>query len=106
MKPAEGKLPLGVEFAGAVHRDYALRPQLVEDNVEIYEDPKHGPRAEKNSSFAAVCLFARRLVRLGDIPKESITPDLVMKMTSLDMAELQAADKRCLSRPEPEGGQS
>ena len=98
MKPVHGKLPVGVEYDGKLHQDFKLRPQMVEDEVEIYEDPKLAARCEKNSAFFTVCLFARRLSgeggQLGDIPKEAITPDLLMKgMCSDDMRALQAASQ-------------
>jgi hypothetical protein len=104
MKNQTGTLPVGVEFAGGLHRDYELRPQYMEDEVETCDDPKHGARAVKNSAFFAVCIFARRLVKLGNIPKESLTPDLIMRMQSRDMLELQAADRRFLL-PEQTGEQ-
>ncbi|MCX5785665.1 MAG: hypothetical protein NTX59_08240 [Elusimicrobia bacterium] len=95
-----GKLPIGLEFAGKRHQEFELRPQLVEDAVLIYEDPDHGARAEKNSYFAGVCILARRLNKLGDIPKESITPDLIMKMDAADMAAIQKTDRGQL-QPKP-----
>ncbi len=105
MKPGEGKLPIGVDFAGGLHQAYELRPQLVEDEAEVFEDPNHGARAAKNSVFYAVCVYARRLEKLGEIPKESITPELLLKMKSRDMQELQACDRRSLPSEEPKGDQ-
>jgi hypothetical protein len=99
-----GQLPFGVDYSGKTHREFELRPQLVEDIVEVYEDSENGARAEKNSWFAGVCLFARRLVKLGDIPKDAITPALLMKMRAEDLTALQAAD-RGLLRPGKEGQQ-
>lgn len=91
-----GTLPAGVEFAGKVHREFELRRELVEDVVEVYGDPERGERAEKNKFYAGVCLLARRLVKLGDIPKESITPELLLKMETADFTALQNCDRGSL----------
>ncbi len=97
----KGVLPVGVEFAGKVHREFELRPQFVSDSCAVYEDKANASRAEKNPYFAGVCIIARRLEKLGDIPRASITPDLLLTMRAEDMTALQLAD-RGAPRPGPD----
>lgn len=90
----KGTLSFGVEHKGEIHRDFEIREQLVRDSVEAIEDKEHGARAEKSDSFFSVCVTARRLLKLGGIPKEAITPDLIMDMRQEDLNEIHAASKR------------
>lgn len=80
-----GKLSVGIEFAGKVHRDFVLRPLLVRDPIEILEEDE---RAARNDHYFNICLLARQIVKLGDIPKENITPDLVMSLLDIDFETL------------------
>ncbi|MBI5598666.1 MAG: hypothetical protein HY890_02885 [Deltaproteobacteria bacterium] len=95
-----GTLPNGVEYEGKTHRGYELREQLVSDAVEILEsrDKTLLARAEKSDSFFNVCVMAKRIVRIGSIPKESITPDVVMNMTQGDFNEFVSATRRMEER--------
>lgn len=82
-----GSLIVGIEHAGKKHTEFVLRPQVVKDSVEILEGP-HASRASKNDSFFGVCLLARQITKLGDIPVAEITPELVMSMTDVDFQEI------------------
>lgn len=86
----KGKLPVGIEFAGKCHRDYELRAQKLRDSIEALEDE----RAAKNDPYFAVCLLARQIVRLGEIPGDSITPELLMELYDEDARELTQAKER------------
>ncbi len=93
-----GTLPLGVEYEGKIHRDYELKEQLVSDTVAVYEDPKYGPKAMRSNAFFNIAVMAIRLIKLGTIPKEAITPELVMGMSQKDFNELADADDRMEAR--------
>jgi hypothetical protein len=83
----KGKLLMGVEHGGRVHRDFELRPQLVRDSVEAMEED----RARLNDAYCGVCIMAKTILSLGDIPKSEITPDLVMSLTEVDSEALVRA---------------
>jgi len=87
----KGTLPIGVEYEGKVHRDFELRPQKVSDSIDALDEDE---RARKNDSYLGVVVVSKQLVKLGDIPKEAITPDLVMDMCDVDMEEINDALKR------------
>jgi hypothetical protein len=87
----KGTLPGGIEVAGKVHRDYELREQLVADEIEVMESAD-APRATKSDGFFNCCIIARRLTIAG-LPKEAVTPGLVMGMISTDFSHLMKADK-------------
>ena len=94
----KGTLPIGVEFNGKLHRDFELRPALVKDSVEAMEDD----RARKNKNYLAIAIMARQIVRLGndklDIPKDAITPALLMEMYDQDLAVMAEAAGRLRER--------
>jgi len=98
MMTEKGTLPVGVEFEGKVHQDFELRSQFVRDTVDIFDDPVAGDRAERNNQFFAASLFAGRLVKLGEIPKEQITVDMVLDLEQEDYMEIVQAGKRLEER--------
>jgi phage FluMu protein gp41 len=93
----KGELVVGIEHEGKVHRAFTVRPQTVGDSVEVMEGP-HADRAKKNDSFFGVALLACQIVSIGDIPRELITPDLVMDLTEIDYRELEKAREALASR--------
>lgn len=91
MRFREGTLPVGVEIDGKNYRDFKYRSQLVRDAVEIMDQPD-AARADKSDSYFAVCMMAKRLSLVG-IPKESITPALILDMEQIDFNHLVEIDK-------------
>lgn len=89
-----GTLPIGVEFNGETHREYEIREQLVGDMIDVFDDPASADRAAKNNYFLGICVLARMITRIGGIPKEEITPALLMQMHQDDMNELKMAEVR------------
>lgn len=94
MLTEKGTLPIGVEHNGKIHRDYELREQQVRDLVDIFDDPALTERATKNVRFLELCILANMIIRLGDIPKEEITADLLVGMYQDDMNEIRKAEER------------
>lgn len=90
----KGTLSIGIEFEGKAHKEFELRPQLVSDSVDAIE----GERAQKNESYLGLCVLAKQLVKLGDVPKEKITPELLMSMYEVDLRALMEASKRLESK--------
>lgn len=86
----KGTLPIGVEFGGKVHREFELRPQKVKDSVDVMEDA----RALKNDGYFGVAVLARQIEKLGDIPKEEISPALLLEMWDDDLKVLHEAQGR------------
>uniref|UniRef100_UPI000665ABBE hypothetical protein n=1 Tax=Serratia marcescens TaxID=615 RepID=UPI000665ABBE len=66
-------LAYGVQHNGVIHRDFEIRLQTVGDEIEVV--------AEVGSDIVdanfTVHLLARTLLRLGSIPAEEITPELL-----------------------------
>jgi hypothetical protein len=80
MQTISGKLIGGVEFEGKVHRKFTLRPLLVRDSLETLEVCK-----DKDAQYVELVLLARRIVMLGEIPKERITGEMLMDMMDGDL---------------------
>lgn len=97
MSIKNGTLPVGVEIGGTLYRDFALREQIVADEVEILES-EDAERASKSDSFFNVCVMARRLSFAGLDDAGAITPAVVMAMKSVDFNHLIKADKVQLSQ--------
>lgn len=91
-----GMLVVGVEHGGKLHKDFELRPQLVRDSVDAMEEE----RAQTNQTYLGLVILTKQITRLGDIPKEEITPDLLMEMHDIDLAEINAASRRLAKRLE------
>jgi hypothetical protein len=86
----KGTLLLGIEHEGKVHKEFELRPKFVSDSIDAIEDE----RAQRNESYLGLCILSKQIVRLGDIPKEKITPELLMSMYEVDMGTLTEASRR------------
>ncbi|MGK0600073.1 hypothetical protein [Yokenella regensburgei] len=65
-----GTLPVGILFNGRLHQDVVLRLATVGDEIAVIEDgvPDSG---------VPIAVFARSLMKVGDIPPESITYELL-----------------------------
>jgi len=90
----KGTLIVGIEYENKVHRDFELRPQLVRDSIEAIEDD----RARRNENYLGLCIIAKQLIKLGEIPKEKITPELIMDMHEVDLTVIFDATRRLQKR--------
>jgi len=89
-----GTLPIGIEYDGSVHRDYEIREEIVGDGIEIFDDPETAERAEKNKAYMGICILAKQIVKIGKIPAEAITPEMLLRCNVPDVSELQQAVQR------------
>ena len=74
-------LPIGIDFAGSRHKEVELQPAKVRFTVEAYDDPK----AVANDVYFGLVIIAKRITKLGDIPSEHITPDLLLDAYQIDL---------------------
>ncbi|HBC8779357.1 TPA: hypothetical protein KE568_002749 [Escherichia coli] len=75
-----GKLSDGVEFNGIIHKNFELRLPVMRDNGQALEETEE--RFQTVDGFAAdyyyrCAVMAATLVRLGDIPQEELTAELL-----------------------------
>lgn len=98
MLTEKGTLPGGVEFDGQIHKEFEIREQLVRDGVAVYDDPDRAARAEKNDAYMGLCILAGQVLSLGSIPKDSISPELLMDMSQEDFNALNDASGRLTVR--------
>lgn len=94
MLTEKGTLPVGVEYEGKTHKDFEIREQIVADSINVFDNPAQAAKAEKNGLYANLCVTANMLVSLGTIPKEDITPDLLMGMLQEDLNAISLAEVR------------
>lgn len=81
-KTITGTLEYGIEYQGAVHKDFVLRQQTVGDEIDAAE-------ADAPDSAYGAVLMAMCLDSLGTIPKEEITYQLIRGLSSDDYIVLQ-----------------
>ncbi|MDM4970844.1 hypothetical protein QT323_20175 [Escherichia coli] len=75
-----GELSDGVVFNDAVHKNFELRLPVMRDNGQALEETEE--RFQTVAGFAAdyyyrCAVMAATLVRLGDIPQEELTAELL-----------------------------
>lgn len=90
----KGTLPIGIEHNGQIHKDFEIREQIVADSINVFDDLDRAKKAEKNGLYANLCVTANMLLSLGTIPKEDITPDLLMGMLQEDLNAISLAEVR------------
>ncbi len=91
----KGSLRIGVEYEGKKHTEFELRPQRVKDSIDVLEED---PRALRNESYFGLCVLAKQIVRLGEVPKERIKVGLLMDMYQVDLAVISGAAGRLQER--------
>ncbi|PHN55662.1 hypothetical protein AO268_04280 [Pseudomonas sp. ICMP 8385] len=103
-----GELNIGVYFAGTRHKRFTLRVGVTGDWVAAQEVHPNGP-----FQLAALEVFRRQLLSLGEIPIEHLTTELLREaLLESDLAILAKADgdleKKLmpLSAATPTGGES
>lgn len=89
-----GRLNVGIEADGKTHLDFELRPRLVRDSVAVVGDE----RARENPAYEGLAMTCMQIVKLGDLPKERITPDLLMDLHDVDMSVILEAAERLRAR--------
>lgn len=104
----KNQLLYGVEYpaeSGQIHYDFELRLPTVGDNIAAIE--KHGIGSNMRINTA---MFASCLVKLGDIPAEAITYELLDQQMVDDDYDVLAAARDLLKkkrmRPKPSSADS
>ncbi len=87
-------LKIGVDHAGKVHRELEVRPRLVKDLVGA----SGCDLVAQDKNSYEVCCLASQIVKLGDIPKEAITGELLMEMHADDFDVLTEAAEAARQR--------
>ncbi|WP_434679795.1 phage tail assembly protein [Enterobacter sp. PTB] len=94
---ASGTLALGVEYNGEMHRDFVLRLPTVGDEIDASD-------ADVPDSGFGVALMAACLEKLGTIPKENLTYDLLRGLLSEDYEQLRVVRDELKKKLKPESG--
>lgn len=94
MLTEKGTLPIGIEYDGKIHKDFEIREELVRDAIEIFDNPEAADRAAKNNAFMGLCTIAKRIIKIGAIPREAITTEMLLDCSTADMNELHRATQR------------
>jgi hypothetical protein len=93
-------LPQGyADAAGRVHREGVMRLATARDEIE----PLRDVAVRTNGAYLSVLLLARTVTRLGDLPPEQVTPDLIQDLYAVDFDHLQRLYERVNSSEEVVG---
>lgn len=84
-------LPLGYLAAdGKLHRQGSMRLAAAGDEILPLEDP----RVKGNRAYLVILLLSRVITRLGDLDGDAITPAVIERLFSADLAHLQSFYRR------------
>jgi hypothetical protein len=100
MQTQKFTLEYGVEFEGKLHTEGVMRlPTLADVEFALEETPDNACQARINRH-----IWARCITRLGDIPKDKITPELLATAADSEFPVLQAAEAALRKKPMPSSG--
>lgn len=91
------KLEYGVEYKGVRHCDGELRLPTLEDVESALEESPEGACQARVNRY----VWSRTIVRLGDIPKDDITPELLAACADTDYGVLLAAETSLRKKLKP-----
>lgn len=81
-------LAYGLEYDGRRHYHGAIRvPTVLDREIALEETPENASNARVDRH-----VWARTLVRLGDIPTDAITPDLLATLVDADYGPIRDAE--------------
>src|SRR5438093_8041252 len=84
-------LPRGyVDQAGNLHKDGTMRMATAADEIL----PLRDPRVTSNQAYLVIILLSRVVTRLGTLTEGQITPGVVERLFSADLAYLQDMYRR------------
>ncbi len=79
-------LPRGyLDGSGQVHQQGVMRLATALDEIEAMEDA----RVQANDAYLPVVLLSRVVIRLGDLSEAQVTPQVIERLFSADMAYLE-----------------
>lgn len=90
----DGTLLVGVEHGGKFHKDFTLRLATVEDVENAIEDAGPdacGARVRRHK-------WSYTITRLGDIPKEDITAELLAGLVAEEFGVIKQAEDALLKK--------
>lgn len=91
MMTKKDSLIYGIEYNGKLHYAFEIGlPTLAQtgDSLDVTESRFGSLNSSKADIFCRAASFAFALVRLGEIPKEAITPDLLYAQLTQEDAEV------------------
>lgn len=88
-----GKLTLGIEFAGSLHRDFSLSPLTLRLRMEAEAEALVVPDGMTAQEWTGLCRLAKR-VCLGDLPRGALTGQQLLDIFEDDLADLLEAQGR------------
>ena len=95
MMTENGTLPIGVEYEGKMHCKFQVRPMLARDTISLMVGQ---PEKVQDKAYLLAAGIAKQIVRLGDIPADKITAEMVMEMYGEDYIALSEAIGRLRER--------
>ncbi len=85
-----GQLSVGhVDAAGTLHKDFEMRVPTIEDMEYAIENAPEGACSARLSRY----VWSRALTRLGTLPAEAITPELLGGLHYSDYTPLSEAEE-------------
>jgi hypothetical protein len=83
----KGELDVGLDFCGENHTEFELRPPVIKDSMDAIANPK----SKDNEIYSNLFVLSKIIIKLGTIPRDQITPELLENITEHDAAILMKA---------------
>lgn len=90
----DGTLLAGVEYEGKTHKDFTLRVATMEDVEKAIEEA--GPDA--GNARIARHQWSHTMIRLGGIPREKITAELLAGMVAEEFGIIRHTEESLLKK--------
>jgi len=101
MLTVAGQLRVGfVDAAGARHVDFEMRVPTIEDMEWAIENAPEGACSARLSRY----VWSRALTRLGELPAEAVTPELLAGLHYSDYSPLADAEDALRGKLVPASG--
>ena len=93
-----GQLSVGYrDAAGALHKDFEMRVPTIEDMEWAIENAPENACSARLSRY----VWSRALTRLGTLPAEAVTPELLGSLHYSDYSPLSDAEEELRKKLEP-----
>ncbi|MBX3588796.1 MAG: hypothetical protein KF796_19360 [Ramlibacter sp.] len=89
-----GILPIGLTVGGERHQAFELRPPTVEDNIIATQEVADMADGAARGLKLTVAVLARQFVKLGTLPQEAISLEMVLGLHPNDLDALYDAEAR------------
>lgn len=88
MLTVKGKFAIGIEVDGVIHTEFELRETTIRDGLSYIKKMKQNGEDTEDDLAIAVYKGAEQMTKLGTLPVEKITAELLLQLNEEDFMPL------------------